>query len=157
MTTATLTRAEEIEAARMTRFFERVQEGCGPLNAAIEVGWGPAKLDRLMRDDDFSELLGIARERLLEDLEEVVVQKARDGNVKCLQMVLYNQRSEKWKDVRHIKMERSGAVDPGIVSSVKAAMIDVLRAGNDAIAAMQPAPVIIEATAVEVHADHPAD
>lgn len=154
MTTATMTRAEEIEAARMTQFFERVQEGCGPLNAAIEVGWSPARLNALMRDDDFAELLGIARERLLEDLEEVVVRKARDGNVKCLQMVLYNQRSEKWKDVRHIKMERSGALDPSTVTSVKQALIEVLRGSGDAVALMQPAPKMIEATAVEVDAQH---
>lgn len=138
----------------MTVFFERVQEGCGPLNAAIEVGWTPAKLNQLMRDDEFAELLGIARERLLEDLEEVVVRKAREGNVKCLQMVLYNQRSEKWKDVRHIKMERSGALDTATVVSVKAALIDVLRNSGDAVALMQPAPKVIEATAVEVDAQH---
>ena len=156
MSTVTLTRAEEIEAARMTQFFERVQEGCGPLNAAIEVGWTPAKLDRLMREDDFADLLAIAQERLLEDLEEVVVRKARDGNVKCLQMVLYNQRSEKWKDVRHIKMERSTAADPTLVSSVKQAMVEMMRGDRDAVLAMQPAPKAIEATAVEVDVDQPA-
>lgn len=146
MEAATLTRREEIEAARMTRFFERVREGCGPLNAAIEVGWSPAQLRARERDPEFLELLAISQERLLESLEEVVVRKARDGNVKCLQMVLYNQRADKWKDVRHIKMERSGQLDQGVVVSVKQAMLEMIRDNGD-ITALQPTPVAIEATA----------
>lgn len=146
--TATLTRAEEIEAARMTRFLERVREGCGPLNAAIEVGWTPAKFRRLERDPEFTELLTIARERMLEDVEEAVVAKARQGNLKAAQMVLYNQRSERWKDVRHIKVDQSGSLDVGVVVSVKQAMIEMLRDGTS-VASLQPAPAVIEATSTE--------
>lgn len=146
----TMTKADEREAVATSRFFERVMEGCGPINAAIEVGWTPAQLRVRMEDHDFAELVDIARERLLESVEEAVVVKAREGVRWAAQMVLYNARSERWKDVRHIKMERSGDLDPTIVSSVRQAMIEVLRGDATTIAAMQPQPKAIEVTARDV-------
>ena len=148
METATLTRAEEREAAQMTRFFERVRMGCGPLNAAIEVGWSPRGLEKRTKDPDFADMLAVARERLLEDIEETVIAKARQGNVKCIQMVLYNQRADRWKDVRHIKMESSGQLDQTVVLSVKQAMVELLR-DRGSVAALQPAPVALEAIDVD--------
>jgi hypothetical protein len=150
---ATLTRAEEKQAAQHTRFFERVLEGCGPLNAAIEVGWSPAELRRKMADPEFADTVNIVLERRLEGVEETIWAKAREGVRWAAQMVVYNHRAESWKDVRHIRTEHSTALDPGVVTSVKQAMLEMLRGDVDSIAAMQPPMEAIEATAVDVGAD----
>jgi hypothetical protein len=146
--TTTMTRAEEKQAAQHTRFFERVLEGCGPLNAAIEVGWSPAELERKMKDAEFAETVGIVLERRLEGVEETIWVKAREGVRWAAQMVVYNQRSDRWKDVRHIRTEVSNQLDPATVTSVKQAMLEVLRGDVESITAMQPK--YIEATAVDV-------
>ena len=148
MATAALTRAEEKQAAQHTRFFERVLEGCGPLNAAIEVGWSPSELNRKMKDPEVSDTVGIILERRLEGVEETIWAKAREGVRWAAQMVVYNHRSERWKDVRHIRTEVSSQLDPATVVSVKQAMLEVLRGDIGSIAAMQPQA--IEVTAVDV-------
>lgn len=148
MATAALTRAEEKQAAQHTRFFERVLEGCGPLNAAIEVGWSPSELNRKMKDPEFADTVGIILERRLEGVEETIWAKAREGVRWAAQMVVYNHRSERWKDVRHIRTEVSSQLDPATVVSVKQAMLEVLRGDIGSIAAMQPQA--IEVTAVDV-------
>lgn len=150
MTTTALTHAEEKQAAQHTRFFERVLEGCGPLNAAIEVGWSPAELKRKMNDPEFAETVNIVLERRLEGVEETIWQKAREGVRWAAQMVVYNHRSEHWKDVRHIRTEHTTTLDPGVVVSVKQAMLEMLRGDADSIAAMQPQMEAIEAKAVDV-------
>jgi hypothetical protein len=151
--TAPLTRAEEKEAAQHTRFFERVLEGCGPLNAAIEVGWSPVELDRRMKDPEFADTVSIVLERRLEGVEETVWKKAREGVRWAAQMVVYNHRSERWKDVRHIRTEVATTLDPAVVTSVKQAMLEMLRGDVDSIAAMQPKMDAIEVTSVDVGAD----
>ena len=147
--TLTLTRAEQREAAATAKFFERVMEGCGPLNAAIEVGWTPTTLKRRMKDDDFNEALQFAQERRIESVEEVIWGKALEGVRWAAQMVAYNQRSDTWKDVRHINVNRPVGIDPSVVVSVKQAVLEMMSA-PDSIASLQPAPKIIEAVAVDV-------
>lgn len=152
-TTTSLTRAEEKEAGQHTRFFERVLEGCGPLNAAIEVGWTPAELNRKMKDPEFADTVNIVLERRLEGVEEAIWEAARRGVRWAAQMVVYNHRADRWKDVRHIRTEHSTALDPGVVVSVKQAMLEMLQGDAGAIADMQPQMEAIEATAVDVGAD----
>lgn len=149
-TTAPLTRAEEKQAAQHTRFFERVLEGCGPLNAAIEVGWSPSELNRKMKEPEFAETVNIVLERRLEGVEETIWAKAREGVRWAAQMVVYNHRSERWKDVRHIRTERSGELDPGVVLSVKQAMLEMMRGDLGSIADMQPQYEAIEAKVIDV-------
>lgn len=134
-----LTPAEYREIVQTDKFLERIREGCGQLNAAIEVGWTPAGLRQRMKDPEFFDLVQMSEERSLEDVEEVLHRKAKDGNIRALQMVLYNRRGHRWKDVRHIKVERKDALDPGVVLSVKAALAESLRSGSLAVAELQPA------------------
>ena len=140
----TLTRAEEREIQRRTLFLERVREGCGKLNAAIEVGWTPNGLKTRMKDDEFLELVVIAEDRTIEDIEEAVVAQARSGKEWATKMVLYNRRSDKWRDVRHIQTDRPGQIDQTVVLSVKQAMADMLQGGIESVAALQPKPMAIE-------------
>lgn len=128
-------------------FLEDVLTGTGPLNAAIAVGWSPAKLKRLMKDPEFAEMVDFTLERRLESVEKVLWELARGGHFKSIQMVLYNKRSEEWRDVRHIQVERHDQLDVGVVISVKQAALEVLR--ERGVAALQREPEAIEVTSTD--------
>jgi hypothetical protein len=123
------------ELRELDRFLEDVRCGTGPLNAAIAVGWSPAKLRSMQKDPEFVELLGIAKERRLEGYEKTLHDLADAGHFKALQMVLFNERSERWKDVRHIQMTASTQLDVGVVVSVKQSVAELLR--ENGVAALQ--------------------
>ena len=126
-------------------FLEEVRNGTGPLNAAIAVGWSPAKLRRLQKDEEFVELLDICKERRLEGYEKTLHDLADKGHFRALQMVLFNERSDKWKDVRHIEVERHDTLDVGVVVSVKQSALELLR--EQGVSALQPsAPEAIDVT-----------
>ena len=126
-------------------FLEEVRCGTGPLNAAIAVGWSPAKLKRLQKDPEFVELLDICKERRLEGYEKTLHDLADKGHFRALQMVLFNERSDKWKDVRHIEVERHDTLDIGVVVSVKQSALELLR--EQGVRSMQPAsPDAIDVT-----------
>ena len=135
------------EARDIQVFLEDVRTGTGPLNAGIAVGWSPAKVRRLLNDEEFSELYHTAKERLHETIEKTLYQMAQAGHVKAMQMVLYNERSDRWKDVRHIQVEQHSTLDIGVVESVKVAARELLR--EQGVAALQAPRQAIEAQAVE--------
>lgn len=124
------------EIRELEQFLEDVRLGTGPTNAAIAVGWSPAKLRRLQQDPEFVELLSIARERRLESYEKVLHDLAANGHFRALQMVLFNERSERWKDVRHIQVTRNDTLDVGVVVSVKNSVLELLQ--QHGVEAFQP-------------------
>lgn len=128
-------------------FLEDIRTGTGPLNAGIAVGWSPAKIKRLLRDEAFAEMVDVARERLHESIEKTLYQLADGGHIKAIQMVLYNERADRWKDVRHINVEQHSTLDIGVVESVKTAARELLR--ENGVAALQQPVEAIETTAVE--------
>lgn len=133
------------ETAELDLFLERVRCGVGKLNAAIEVGWSPAKLRRLEKDPEFVELLEVCRERRLEGYEQTLHELADRGHFRALQMVLFNERGDRWKDVRHIEVTRHDTLDVGVVVSVKQSALELLR--EQGVASLQPAaPEAIETT-----------
>jgi hypothetical protein len=124
------------EMAELGEFLTSIQDGTGLLNSAIAVGWSPAKLRRLQKDTEFTEMVDVARECRLEGYEKTLHDLAAGGHFRALQMVLFNERSERWKDVRHIQMTQSTQLDVGIVVSVKQSALELLReAGVDALQA----------------------
>jgi hypothetical protein len=125
------------ETAELDRFLELVRNGVGKLNAAIEVGWSPAKLRRFEKDPEFIELLEVCRERRLEGYEQTLHELADKGHFRALQMVLFNERGDRWKDVRHIQVERHDTLDVGVVVSVKQSALELLR--EQGVASLQPA------------------
>jgi len=127
-------------------FLEDIRTGTGPLNAGIAVGWSPAKIKRLMRDESFAEMVDVARERMHESIEKTLYQLAEGGHIKAIQMVLYNERADKWKDVRHISVEQHSTLDIGVVESVKTAARELLK--ENGVAALQQQSAI-ETSAVE--------
>jgi hypothetical protein len=131
-------------------FMEEVRAGTGPLNAALAVGWSPAQLRRKLKDPEFAELVAEARERRIESIEATLYQMAERGHFKAIQMVLYNERADRWKDVRHINVATRSELDVGVVVSVKQAALELLR--ERGVAGLQPAPAAIEASVVDVDA-----
>lgn len=130
------------DIVELEQFLEAVRTGTGPTNAAIAVGWSPAKLRRLQKDPEFVELLDVARERRLEGYEKTLHDLADRGHFRALQMVLFNERSERWKDVRHIQMTSNETLDVGVVVSVKQSALELLR--EQGVASLQPGTEIID-------------
>jgi hypothetical protein len=79
----------EVEATRRWEFLEAVRDGTG--DAAVEVGWSPAELRKALSDPEFRDLVDVARERTLEDIEKVVFDKAHAGMRWACELVLYNK------------------------------------------------------------------
>jgi hypothetical protein len=136
------------ELRELHSFLDEVRLGTGPLNAAIAVGWSPAKLKRLQADAEFRELLEVARERRLESYEKTLHDLASAGHFKALQMILYNERSERWRDVRHIATTHSEQLEVGVVLSVKQSVVELLR--ENGVAALQSGGAF-DAVDVESH------
>jgi len=140
----TIQRMEQTE-----EFLELLRTGVGSLTAAVTVGWSPAQLRQFMRDEEFVALATQAQEHLYEDIEHTLFTMARNGNMKAIQMVLYNRRAGQWRDVRHIQVDKRESLDVGIVVSVKQAAIELLQAQG--VQALQPGGHLdaIETTATD--------
>ena len=135
------------EIRDLEAFLEEVRCGTGPLNAAIAVGWSPAKLRRMQKDPEFVELVQVSKERLLESHERTLNDLAGAGHFKALQMILFNERSERWKDVRHIQTSVSETLDVGVVVSIKQGVTELLR--EEGVAALQSGGVLdVESTEI---------
>lgn len=132
--------ADERLAEQQQEFLDLIRRGVGQLNAAIQVGWTPAKLRRLLKEESFADLVFLAEESLIEDIEEAVYTAAKAGNSTAYKMVLYNRRPDKWRDVRHIQVEKSDRLEVDVVVGVKEGILASLREGG--IAALQPGGVL---------------
>jgi len=126
----------EREAEQHQQFFDLLRSGVRPIHAAVEVGWSPAKLKRLMKDREFVELMDMAEEMLDETVEESLYQSALKGNFRAQQMWLLNRQRAKWRDVRHIEVNSRERLEVGVVLGVKQAAAELLR--SEGVQALQP-------------------
>ncbi len=117
------------------QFLELVASGVRPLRAGIEVGWSPHKTRRELKDPDFAELVSLAEDQLIEDIEATLFAQAKRGNMTAIQMVLYNKRPDEWRDVKRIEIQHDTKVQIGVIHSVKAAAAELLR--EKGVAAVQ--------------------
>ena len=65
-------------------------------------------------------------------------------------MVLFNERGDRWKDVRHIEVTRNETLDVGVVVSVKQSALELLR--EQGVGALQPEAIEVssrDADAIE--------
>jgi len=132
------TQLREIEEC--TRFLELVRMGVGPLNAGLEVGWSPAKTRRMLKQQEFGDLVADANDQLDENIQAALARAAQNGNMTAIQMWLYNRRPEEWRDVKRIEVHNQTEVSIGIVASVKQAAAELLREHGPK--ALQPGGVI---------------
>lgn len=131
------------------RFFELVAGGCPPINAAIEVGWTPARLRVMMKSPEFMELLNDAEMQAIGKVENALFVRACMGNVTAMQFYLLNRDPDRWRDVKRIEVKSDSTINLGTVASVKAAVLDLLKEqGAEAMQAVAH-PKAIEATATD--------
>ncbi len=133
------------EAKDTFAFLEDIRVGTGPLNAALAVGWSPAKIRRLMKDEEFILLMSCADEMRLESVEKTLWELAQRGHFKAIQMILFNKRANDWRDIKHIQVDKRETLEVGVVVSVKQAAIELLR--EHGVEALQPVQTAIEVKA----------
>lgn len=136
------------EYTTVERFVQAIANGAKPINAAIEVGWTPAQLNRRMKNDpDFVDLVRFAEEQASGIIEQVMFDKARSGSFPAMQFWLLNRDPERWRDVKRIEVHQETNIQVGVVRSVKQGLVEMLR--EQGVATVQALPAAIEATATE--------
>lgn len=109
-------------------FLLSVADGVPDDNAGYEVGWTPARLRRELADPDFREMVTAAKDRAIGTVEKALFDLATKGkNLGAMQMVLYNLRADKWKDVRRIEVKNEHTVNGQIVVSTREAIMGHLK------------------------------
>lgn len=126
-------------------FLEKVAEGTSEFNAGIEVGWSPAETRKALAEPEFRELIDFACQQADGNIEQALYKIAHKGNLGAMQMWLYNRQPGKWKDVKRIEVTNDVKVSIGVVASVKAGALEMLR--EHGVEAMQH--LAIETTASE--------
>lgn len=136
------------EYTTVERFVQAIANGAKPINAAIEVGWTPAQLNRRMKNDpDFVDLVRFAEEQASGIIEQVMFDKARSGSFPAMQFWLLNRDPERWRDVKRIEVHQETNIQVGVVRSVKQGLVEMLR--EQGVATLQSLPAAIEASATE--------
>lgn len=134
------------EMSDTDQFLQLVARGVGELNAAITVGWTPAKLKKLKKDKDFEELIVESRLCLMESVEEKEYELALRGNQRAIEMVLFCKGADRgWHPpTQKVSIERKDTVRIELVQATVAAAKELLTQ-NGTVAALQAG--VIEATA----------
>lgn len=148
--------AAELRAMEQLNAFLEALAGGSPRDlAGWSVGWTPRKIRSMETDPATLELIEAAEDRNLDTIEQKLSTMARAGNIRAAEMILYNRRPNRWRDVR--KIEVSGTVQHSIgdIETAKMALISVLREAG--VAALQPALAAADIVDAEVISDEPAD
>lgn len=126
-------------------FIGKIRDGIMPFHAAIEVGWTPAQMRRLIKDDlDFAELLNAAEEQRDEVVEESLYQMATNKHFGAIQLWLFNKHPDKWSDKKYIEVRTEGVM-VHVIDTARETLKGFLAEAVDrraAIAALQPGGVL---------------
>lgn len=114
------------EVEEKNAFLDLIAHGVPPLLAAHELRWHPRYMKGVLADPEFAELMEAAIERSLDGIEATLNEKARKGNMAAIQMVLFNRRPERWRDVRRIEVHQETTVTVQQVGAVKQAALAIL-------------------------------
>lgn len=132
------------------QFIEQIAVGVAPVNAGIAVGWSPAHVRKLMKDDEFLDIIRGAQERANGTVEESLFNRAVAGNVAAMQMWLFNREPDRWRDVKRIEVRSEHRVTVAAVESVKSGVLELLREqGVGAMQALNSGEIIIDAEVVD--------
>lgn len=123
------TPAEELLFIQREQFLDARAKGTPAMLAAYEIGWTPRQLKREMSDPAFAELVDCATERRDDAVEAKLYEKAAEGNMIAIQIVLFNRRARDFKDVKRIEINHSGGVQMDVVHSVRDGLLEALRGG----------------------------
>ena len=108
-------------------FLDLVAAGANATNAAVAVGWTPARLRRLMKDQDFAQLVADSEARAVGIVEEALFRRAASGNVQAIQFFLLNRAPDRWRDVRRIEMTSETTIHVGTINATKEALLALIR------------------------------
>jgi hypothetical protein len=116
---------EEVAPAA-EEFLDRIARGVPPHLAGYEVKWTPRKTEQMMADPEFSELIRYALDRGIDVVEAALMEKAQGGNMAAIQMVLFNRRADRWRDIKRIEVRTDATITIGTVESVKSAALALI-------------------------------
>lgn len=117
-------------------FLIAVAEGTPEVNAAIEVGWTPFKMRRVLADPDFAELVGFAKQQADGEIQKVLYQQAKKGMGWAVTLWLFNRDPDNWKDTKRIEVHSTTKIEIGIVGGIKEAAMQLISQAGPA--ALQP-------------------
>lgn len=117
-------------------FLELVADGTPLELAGYEVQWTPRQIKRNLADPMFMEMVNAAADRAVDSIELAMFRLARKGNLGAQQMILYNRRPDRWKDLRRIEVKTETMITRVEIMATKEALIESLR--ELGTAALQP-------------------
>lgn len=135
---------------KMTTFFNAVASGTPLYLAGIEAGWAPGEVDRRLREPAFKAMYEEASNIVDDQVEAVLLARAKQGRQWAVTEWLRARRPEKWGERKHVQVTGHHEIQMSEVRTVQHAIIEATRASED------PAAVIraiqqrsIEATATD--------
>lgn len=131
-------------------FLGFIAQGSGPRRAGEAVGWSHLQIMAALDDEEFADLISWAKQLLYEDIEEKLLQKAKDGNQRAIEMVLYNKKPDEWRPpTQRVKIDRHDTVDQRIVVSLRDQVAELIAEHGPA--ALQPGGILdaIETSATD--------
>lgn len=120
------------------RVLELVRVGTPLICAAQEVGWSIAMLNRLKSDEAFMELLGYAEAAATGAVEVALHKAAVAGNVRAIEIYLYNRDPNRWKDQRRVDINVGGQVNVASIAAHREALGELLMSGRVDMDRLQP-------------------
>lgn len=121
-------------------FLELIADGIPPNLAGFQCQWTPRQTKLNLADPEFAQLVRAARTRAVDSVEHMLFAQAKKGNMAAIQMVLYNERGEQWRDVKRIEVRGEVTVNHIDLVAAKEVALAELRRGN--IGELQPGGVL---------------
>lgn len=110
-----------------TLFVEKIRKGVGPYNAGLALGWTPYKINQLLRDPEFAEILQVCEDSKDETVEYALFRQAGAGNTKAMEMWLHARRPDKWVATKKLAIESNEKVEISVVHSIRDAARALLQ------------------------------
>lgn len=89
---------------------EQVKSGHSPRTAAERSGWSWETVKRHLDDDAvFAMDMVDAQAHATAEIEDVLYEEAKAGNLGAIRMWLYNRAGERWRDEQVLRKEITGA------------------------------------------------
>lgn len=124
-------------------FLAKVQAGIPILHAALDVGWSPSKLSRLMRDRDFSEQIDTMETYRDESVELVLHQKAVQGHTESIKMWLERRQPDRWgPPAQRVAVQHSGGLAVAVIDATREAVRALIAEDRGSVHALGPGGVL---------------
>jgi hypothetical protein len=138
--TDVLVSPEERLDAEKVEFLELVKKGIPRLHAAVDVGWTPRRLSLLLANAEFNELVRMFESYIDDEVQMVLLRKAREGNMDAVRMWLNNRKKEEWADKREINISGEVTVAAVVIEGTVGGLRRMLESaqGPDVAEALMP-------------------